>query len=507
LNKMMGIKETTKNCLVGRIIKLLSHKSLTRGMSLIPEQSRCLLKGEIHELVTTDQDGLVTESRVDRVGFLGFAEMLSSSIVEVGDDVYFNSRLIGKVIGFDSCHAPNHYNILIKSLKLLTADDLQLSIGEEITFAPGDGTIYRDRNAEMSPVPVIVGYGHAGNRLHLPCIMKALKEMAKTKLQNDTPILVIDPKANLDLYHSNNQHVQFLNSFNDIPTHLIPSAVIHLCAPPHLRVSSFREACKLGIRKFIVEKPLAIDKINLRLVQDILKMYNADITVVSNWTTSQLTQLLLKKIGFANDKGIYPRKIFINQLKSRINRTLYGNTHSNALDVEFPHMIGLAFMLSKGACKVRHASTWDMCIDDKVIPDMGGGEIHLRIDTDLDVYLRSDLCSPVRSRTISIEFSDGSRIEGFFPSDDNDLYSVFSEYDVTGMKICNKYLYDDTLTTFIADSYRFYFNQGVKPISDLAFNLKICTILETAKELCLESKRIEIKELVKVNGSITNKIS
>ena len=125
---------TVKVDVRGTLVKLLFHRRLDRGMTLIPERSRCVRGGEVHELVTTDQDGLNPGDRVDRVGFLGFAEIGNAGVLDIGDRVVCDGTEIGRVVGFDACHFPNHYNVLIGAATLHTAGDLGLRVGREIGF-------------------------------------------------------------------------------------------------------------------------------------------------------------------------------------------------------------------------------------------------------------------------------------------------------------------------------------------------------------------------------------
>jgi hypothetical protein len=129
----------TKVVVHGDLVKLLFHQRTDRGMRLIEEQSRCVRVGEVHELVTTDQAGLGPGSRVDRVGFLGFAEIGVAGVVDVGDIVLAGSLPVGVVAGFDQCHFPNHYNILVHSPVLHTATDLGLVVGQRMWFHPAEG--------------------------------------------------------------------------------------------------------------------------------------------------------------------------------------------------------------------------------------------------------------------------------------------------------------------------------------------------------------------------------
>lgn len=145
-----------------RFVKLLRHIREDRGMTLIPERSRCVLSGQLHEIVLTDTapaaayaEGEVAGfmddaagsagdvdaavgARIDRVGFLGFAEIMNAGVIDRGDHVHVGGRRIGRVLGFDACHFPNHYNIIIHAPRLGSATELSLSLHDEIVFKEVD---------------------------------------------------------------------------------------------------------------------------------------------------------------------------------------------------------------------------------------------------------------------------------------------------------------------------------------------------------------------------------
>jgi hypothetical protein len=126
-----------KRSLEAVVVKLLRHRRLDRGMKLIGHATRCVRAGEIHELVTTDQDVSAGDS-VDRVGFLGFAELRQGGVIERGDLVFVHDRRVGVVAGFDECHYPNHYNVIIRTSELLTADAVGLRIEDTVRFVEGE---------------------------------------------------------------------------------------------------------------------------------------------------------------------------------------------------------------------------------------------------------------------------------------------------------------------------------------------------------------------------------
>ncbi|WP_018691207.1 DUF6917 domain-containing protein [Algicola sagamiensis] len=116
------------------LVKKLFHKQRDRGMTLIEFESRCVRRGEVHELVTTTQRNLEAGDRVNDVGFIGFVEIHNAGVIEKGDLVLANEEQLGTVVGFDECHFPNHYNILIESEQLISATDLNLSLLDTFTF-------------------------------------------------------------------------------------------------------------------------------------------------------------------------------------------------------------------------------------------------------------------------------------------------------------------------------------------------------------------------------------
>jgi hypothetical protein len=106
-------------------------------MQLIAERSRCVRRGELHEIVVTDSDPN-GRGIIDRVGFLGFVEVLQAGVIEAGDDATVGESRLGAVLGFDACHFPNHYNVLIRTDRLLAGTDLELSVGDTIAFSQGE---------------------------------------------------------------------------------------------------------------------------------------------------------------------------------------------------------------------------------------------------------------------------------------------------------------------------------------------------------------------------------
>ena len=125
-----------KRTVRGSLVKLLTHRRFDRGMAVEAFASRCVRRGELHELVTTDHTETAAGSRIDRVGFVGFAEIESAGVVDRGDQVWIGDTFVGTVLGFDGCHFPNHYNILVNTDRPRTGLELGVPLGATVRFEP-----------------------------------------------------------------------------------------------------------------------------------------------------------------------------------------------------------------------------------------------------------------------------------------------------------------------------------------------------------------------------------
>ncbi|WNV82870.1 DUF6917 domain-containing protein [Umezawaea sp. Da 62-37] len=146
------IEDGPKRPVRSRVVKVLVHRRDDRGMRLEPFASRCVRQGEVHELVTTDHP--VTAERIDRVGFLGFVEIDDAGVIDRGDEVWLEGGMIGTVLGFDACHHPNHYNILISTPRPRTGPEVGMRPERTVTFIQAPGV------AERGPAVSAAGAAH-----------------------------------------------------------------------------------------------------------------------------------------------------------------------------------------------------------------------------------------------------------------------------------------------------------------------------------------------------------
>lgn len=116
----------------GETVALLHIAFEDRGLKFMETKSRTVKRYEIHELMITDDDA-APGGGADRVRAIGFFEITKSGLIVVGDEVWIEDRLLGKVAGYDLTHMPNHMNIALKTDNL---DEPVLRVGDRIRFKP-----------------------------------------------------------------------------------------------------------------------------------------------------------------------------------------------------------------------------------------------------------------------------------------------------------------------------------------------------------------------------------
>ncbi|MFV2173559.1 DUF6917 domain-containing protein [Actinomadura sp. LOL_016] len=130
-------EDGAKRAVRGTLVKVLTHRRADRGMRLEPFASRCVRAGDVHELVATDHAETAAGARIDRVAFLGFAEIGAAGVLDRGDELWIGDRRVGVLLGFDGCHLPNHYNVLVRAEPPRSGGELGLAPEDPVAFRQG----------------------------------------------------------------------------------------------------------------------------------------------------------------------------------------------------------------------------------------------------------------------------------------------------------------------------------------------------------------------------------
>lgn len=117
--------------ILGEVVALLHITFEERGLKLIQARSRALSRGEIHELMITDEEGAAPGSEADRVSAVAFFEVERGGLAVVGDEAFLDGKVMGILTGFDTTHMPNHMNVVVKAESL---EEPTIHVGSRIEF-------------------------------------------------------------------------------------------------------------------------------------------------------------------------------------------------------------------------------------------------------------------------------------------------------------------------------------------------------------------------------------
>lgn len=132
--KLKGNTYAAKVDVVGPLVVVLQGHMDNRDLQLIAPASRAVKRHEVHELIITDETGAGPGKRVDNIAYLGFFSIEQGGVIVAGDKVYLDESLIGRLVGFDDTHMPNHQNIVIYAAQKLSGIEAGAQLGMTIRF-------------------------------------------------------------------------------------------------------------------------------------------------------------------------------------------------------------------------------------------------------------------------------------------------------------------------------------------------------------------------------------
>ncbi|CND50176.1 Uncharacterised protein [Mycobacterium tuberculosis] len=320
---------------------------------------------------------------------------------------------------------------------------------------------------------LIVGMGRSGQGLHLPALARV--RAADPGLLARTPVVAVDPFRP----PAGVPGVVAAGTLDEA-ARLRPPArtVVHLCTPPGTRASVLAGLARLGYRKIIVEKPLAVDLAGLVAVARIRRRWDLDVTVVTHWLDSALTRRLRAAVHGGRHGEL--RRIEVVQNKPRFTRSAAARDHPTAFDVELPHALAVVLSLAGGA-RIASASWDDMVFEPLRIPRLGRARLRLDHFTGARTEIDSDLTSPVRERRITLEF-DRAVLIGHYPCSEAD-HTAQLRLVRSGRDVARSVFTDDAFAAFLRGAYDRY----AGPVSGMHRTLPVQV---DAVRLLTEAKRL-----------------
>jgi predicted dehydrogenase len=331
---------------------------------------------------------------------------------------------------------------------------------------------------------IIVGCG-VQSRAHIACYAK-LKEMFDLNIAG-----VVDP----DQKHLNAfQHLfnelgfdargtLFKNKLSEITKELnISNSIVDILTPNNCHYPCAKEAIDMGVKRIIIEKPLAHD---ISDAMNIEKLSGA-IGVVENYLFSSITQYIKKFIEEQKLKPLFIKTEFSKdrRVESSGGRGVSGAYSPHTFSIEIPHQVAVVSYILGFPERVCDAWCIDMLLSEGRIPNLGEGAITLAHKDRVASYnfscLQGHRHLSTRYRTIRIYCEEAFTIFGYYPTT-SDLEGTILVYRDQDLVERHKLIADS-----MTETLKYLINccmANKKPFTDANFGRKIMEIIDTGMVL------------------------
>ena len=311
------------------------------------------------------------------------------------------------------------------------------------------------------PHTLVVGLGRSGGGLHVP-VLERLRR-AHPGVFAGHPIVGFDPRPGLTL-----GDVVPADSLDHAATLVPPGdTVAHVCTPPEVRVPVLERLARLGFRRLVVEKPLAVDLASLAEIERLRDRHGLDLVVVTHWLAATLTSRLAA-LARSVDAGPL-ESIAVRQDKPRFGRSARDTAHADAFDVEVPHALAVALTLA-GPAEVTGAGWTDPAAR------LAGAWLELRHHGGVRTTVHSDLTSPVRRREITLRLRNTAAV-GHYPVSAEDHHAQLRVGDAP-----REVFEDEALGTFLLAAYRYFAGAEPAPPGPFALHADVVRLLARARD-------------------------
>ena len=95
-----GAARLLRKPLEARFVEILDLECNDRALTLIRERSRAVRRGDVHELMLTDESAAAPGGTAGGIDYVGFVEFQAGGMLVYGDGVVIGGRRIGTIAGF-----------------------------------------------------------------------------------------------------------------------------------------------------------------------------------------------------------------------------------------------------------------------------------------------------------------------------------------------------------------------------------------------------------------------
>jgi predicted dehydrogenase len=321
---------------------------------------------------------------------------------------------------------------------------------------------------------VIVGYGHAG-RIH---------RKAYGSLGNLCSVAaVVDPDLGKHVEISATlPGVKIYRELAEALSHVCGEVIVDFCVPAKVHLELVETALRLGVTRFLIEKPLAWDVASSEKL--VMTLQGSEVVYLDTYAASSGVQQLLEKIAGQDSVAEHVSLVFHkNRISdSRLNRGFAQDAVPSAWMIEGPHMLSIAMQIAGQIARVLSASTFDMEIGtNRLLPEHGGGRALLEHENGAVTHLDLDLCSDRNVRRIEVTLRNGVRmVVELPPSKAERHYSVLDvAYPGGGHEV--HHYEDRPMENCVRNAISHLAGEQVT-VGSMADGLAICAIVERMME-------------------------
>ncbi len=331
---------------------------------------------------------------------------------------------------------------------------------------------------------ILIGCGKAGS-IHCKCYSK-LKEL------NINIVALIDNNSKwLRRFHSlykefnDGESPLTASSLEEISREIdIENIIIDLCVPNDIHYQCAKEAIDLGVKKIIIEKPIANSVADAERIEKL----DASIAITENYVYSKVTEQIREVIDKNNLKSKFVRTEFSKDRRSdSLNgRGFLKNAPPHVFTVEIPHQLAVVDYLFGNSIEIFGSWCEDMIIENKRFYEHGEGAIILHHKNGAISYNFSCLDGhkhlPIRHRNVMVYCEDGIKVNAHYPSGgDGALFGAVTMYE--NNHITEKYdIYDDTMTETLK-TIILRFDRKEKQTTDAVFGRRIMELINDSIHL------------------------
>lgn len=316
---------------------------------------------------------------------------------------------------------------------------------------------------------VVVGYGLAG-RVHActyqrradACRLAGIVELCAQRRA----------AANRDM-----SGVAVFSSLKQALTVVGGDVLLDLCAPAPQYIPLIKTAIDMGVRRFMLEKPLGWSFATASSLAEMLHdreavyqdtyLHSSGIEVLLDWVARERSAIEVVNIKFHKNRmpESYDKRGFDNE------------TPPDAWHIEGPHMVTIATKIAGEVSAIEDANLFDMSYRDSIFRKHGGALAILKHEGGVRSRLSMDLCSDENERLVEVCLENGALIRLQLPESKSTHFMSRLE-KVEGDRVVDRLMVEDRPMEQCVSNGVDYFLSGMNQAYHVSHGVRVNALLQ-----------------------------